>query len=716
MKSKIIALGTAFLLSAMSLACPFTTVTATAADNAGKNESGQGFGQPGQNFSQEDYKLSHGTSEDIIEESELNNTPPSDYTINSEVQRESCEGAYMDYFPLEELQTVEIIIDETNLNYLLQNAADKPSVMTESVTIGDTTLGYAGLKTKGSYTLSHTYTDNPGSDRFSFTVNFGKYIKKKDYGQTQNFYGVKKISFNNFFFDKSMMKEYFSLKLMTEMGLPTPAYALSKLYINGEYYGVYFMVEAMEQSILERFYEEDKDAISDYLVKVEDTTLDYEELLEDDSPLYNGDVDTYEDVQNMLPTVMEWDRKLCALSNGTDFEGNSIDVNSKEYLDLLSQVIDIDEELRYFATHSFLVQLDDMFVEYHNFGLYVDTKGISQIIPWDYDLSFGCYFPSTFEATANFDIDTMFKAGNNKSAEEFYKDFPLFNVIFQNEELRDKYHQYMKDCSIIAEIGGTTTLGNTYDAGWFDSYIDILSDKLIEAAGEELSDSVYYLNFTVQPRDLKAAIPNLSSIIAKRAVGVYLQVEGIDSKVTGGESNLGALGNAMPGMSSSKGSLTAVDNDTGWFISAEYSEEGSAPKLTAALVTVDKENYEEINSRISAYLGNDAEYYIYSYKTNREADSDITLTASMPNGQNASNVKVYSVNGGEISELSVISVEGSRCSVIVPAAEYIILNPVTANALNSGIIRKILIISIISLLIIIIAGLIVYRKNKRLNV
>ena len=45
-------------------------------------------------------------------------------------------------------------IDENNFNYLLQNAIDEPSVMTDSVTIGDQTIGYAGLKTKVTMTIT----------------------------------------------------------------------------------------------------------------------------------------------------------------------------------------------------------------------------------------------------------------------------------------------------------------------------------------------------------------------------------------------------------------------------------------------------------------------------------------------------------------------------------------------------------------------------------
>ena len=411
-----------------------------------------------------DATLTHGTSDTLITEDMLDTEVPSDYTVNESMQADASEGLYDAYFLKDSIQTVEIELDENNLNYLLQNAADKPSVLTQSVTIGGETIYYAGLKTKGNYTLEHAVTDNAGSDRFSFTINFGKYVKKKDYGVTQNFYGCSKISFNNFYFDKSMLKEYMALCLMTEMGVPTPQYGLAKLYINGDYYGVYFMVEAYDSSILEQYYGVDDDELSSYLTKPEDTTFLYDDLLEDNSALWEFDEEVYADVEDMLPTVMDWAEKLNRLSEGTDFDGNAIDVNSEEYLELLGEIYDIDEVVRYFATHSFLCQMDNMFMTYQNFGLYVDTDGKAILIPWDYDLSFGCYYPSDSETTANYNIDVMFSDANaaNLSTDsicEYYEDYPLFHVIYQNEYLRGLYHTYMEDCAKIMALGGTTSGG-----------------------------------------------------------------------------------------------------------------------------------------------------------------------------------------------------------------------------------------------------------------
>ena len=85
----------------------------------------------------EEKKITHGTATEWITEDMVNNTPPADYVINSDTQGKAERGDYSAYFLTDEIQEVHITIDENNLNYLLQNAADEPYVMTESVTIGD---------------------------------------------------------------------------------------------------------------------------------------------------------------------------------------------------------------------------------------------------------------------------------------------------------------------------------------------------------------------------------------------------------------------------------------------------------------------------------------------------------------------------------------------------------------------------------------------------
>ena len=618
-------------------------------------------------------RITHGTSNKVITEDMLSNEPPADYVVNDATQGKAEDGEYNKYFLEEDLQVVKLTIDENNLNYVLQNAIAEPYVMAESVTIGDVTLGYVGFKTKGSYTLEHAYTDNPGSDRFSFTINFGKYIKKADYGKKQDFFGCNKISFNNFFFDKTMMKEFFALKLMDEMGLPTPQYGLAKLYINDEYYGVYAMVEAMDESILEQYYGVDDDELSSYLVKPEGTNFLYESLADNMAPLWENDEGTKEDVQDMLPTVIEWVEKINRLHEGKDFKGNKIDVNSEEYVELLGQVYDIEEVVKYFATHSWLCQMDNMFDGNKNFGLYIDQQGKAMIIPWDYDLSFGCYYPSTAEATANFDVDVMWRNGlwgPTTTPEQFYKNYPLFHVIFQNDSLMEKYYGYMKQCSQIAALGGTVN-GKTYEPGYFNSYIEAMQEEVIEAASEKLADNVYYMNRINQPSDVKKGFPNLAKIIALRAVGVYTQVEGLDTTVSGAGCNLETLGNAIQGDSTRRGNVTIVDAATGIFASAVYTNSNrQSPQLTIKVVDEGDTSYKNILKTIGCNSSN-LTLYTMDNKANPAGGYTLTIPMSQAGIDAGKTYSVYVCSANGKAEQLEATVEGNLYTVKVDDISYV---------------------------------------------
>lgn len=575
----------------------------------------------------------HGTDNQWISADQLTATPPTNYRINPATQGEAENGIYNAYFLKDKLQTVSIEIDTDNLNYLLQNAKDEPYVMTKSVTIGNQTLGYCGLRTKGNYTLAHAYDDNPGSDRFSFTVNFGEYVSKTNFGEKQTFFGCDKISFNNFFFDKSMMKEFFALMLMEEMGLPTPQFGLAKLYINGEYYGVYAMVEAMDESILEQYFGVDDKALSSYLCKPTGTRFRYSELVKDLSPMYEYDENTKAEVADMLPTVLEWSRKLGCLAAGTDFNGSKLDVQSEEYLTLLSQVMDIDETVKYFAVHSWLCQLDNMFVGLQNFGLYISPEGVSTLLPWDYDLAFGCYYPSTAENTANYPVDVMYRLDpgmweqESQHSDNFYKTFPLYYVIYQNDTLMEKYHNYMLDCSRIAALGGyAEAAGKSYDPAWFNSFIEVLEEPLTEAASEKLADNVYYMNRIQQPNDVKNALPNLTRIIAQRSIGVYNQITGNDAWVCGSGCNLEALGNASQADSSNNGKLTLIDPYTGIFATATYNggKRSQTPVLGVSVLTEADSAYQTAQAHLQPGMGD--QMLVYQLKSAVKPTDGYTVT------------------------------------------------------------------------------------------
>ena len=479
------------------------------------------------------------------------------YEINSDTQGKAKEETYAKLFNKETIQDVKISIDENNWNYLLQNAIDKPTVLASSVSIGDDTVKYVGIKTKGNLTLKEVW--NSSSDRFSFTINFGKYINTDNgYTDKQNLYGLRKVALNNIYGDATLMKEYLSYELMTKMGIPTPEYSLINLYINDEFYGVYMMVESIDSSLTQRTLGEK----SDYLVKPEssggdliydnsldeyindDGEFDFSSIIYDNSgniiypndksnPLYkyNGlwenDEDTFEDIVDMLPTIFKWMKTLNELNNIDN-------PNTDDYKLALEEIIDVDSLIRYFAVNTYLVNLDSYQSEkMQNYALYINETGRATIIPWDYNYSFGVYGLGSASDVINFDI-------YNPVINTTLKDRPLLNVILQNDEYKALYEKYLNDITIIASEGGTTSDGDTYEENNFATILNKYNKLLNNIYGNDPT-AFYTLD------EYNKATTSLKKLIEQRSEVVLNQLNGNNEKVTT-DINLRDMGESVGGM------------------------------------------------------------------------------------------------------------------------------------------------------------------------
>lgn len=494
--------------------------------------------------------FTHGCSTTITEDMlTTTDSIPSDYDVNESTQGKAKDGDYLSLFDTETVQDVHINLSENNWNYLLQNASEKPNVLTDSVTIGNETVKYASIKTKGNLTLRSVWSSD--SDRFSFTVNFGKYIKKKNgYSANQNFHGLSKISFNNIYGDSTLMKEYLSYNLMTELGVPTPAYSLVNLYINGELWGVYMMVESIDSSLTKRTLDEDNSFLTkpessggdlvynESLDKYYDETtqsfnfgddLQYPTSSSDPLYAYNGlwenDEDTFNDVKDSLPTVFKWLKTLNELNNCED-------PNTEEYKSSLESIMNVDSIIRYFAVNTYLVNLDSyQSGQMQNYALTINDDGYANVLPWDYNYSFG-NFRTNAESMINFDI-------SNPVLNVSLSDRPLLNVLLQNDEYYAKYTKYLNDCCIVASEGGITSDGNTYSANNYSTIIDNFEKTL---SVDYAKDPTAF--YTVDQYEI--AIDTLKQIIKLRSTAVVNQINGNTEKITT-DLNLNTMGDSTGG-------------------------------------------------------------------------------------------------------------------------------------------------------------------------
>ena len=103
----------------------------------------------------------------------------------------------------------------------------------------------------------------------------------------------------------------------------------------------------------------------------------------------------------------------------------------------LEEYLNVDEILRYFAVNTFLVNLDSYASNMkHNYYLY-ERDGVFEIIPWDYNLSFGAFNIESASAAINFPIDTPVTDTTGNS--------PLIEKLLEVDEYKETYHKYLQE-------------------------------------------------------------------------------------------------------------------------------------------------------------------------------------------------------------------------------------------------------------------------------
>ncbi len=115
-----------------------------------------------------------------------------------------------------------------------------------NVTIDGETMKNVALRAKGNTSLSTV--SQLGSERYSLKLEFDRYEGSNTY------HGLDKLCLNNLIQDYTMMKDYIAYKLMNEFGVASPLVSYTYVTVNGEDWGLFLAVEAVEDSFLERNY------------------------------------------------------------------------------------------------------------------------------------------------------------------------------------------------------------------------------------------------------------------------------------------------------------------------------------------------------------------------------------------------------------------------------------------------------------------------------
>ena len=163
------------------------------------------------------------------------------------IQAQAKTMGYEDrLFDTSKVHTIDIVIDDWDA-FLQTAQSEEYSVC--SVVIDGEAFKNVGIRGKGNTSLSTV--SSMDSDRYSFKIEFDQY------DSTKNYYGLDKLSLNNLIQDNTMMKDYLTYQMMNEFGAAAPLSSFVYITVNGEDWGLYLAVEAVEESFLQRNYGND---------------------------------------------------------------------------------------------------------------------------------------------------------------------------------------------------------------------------------------------------------------------------------------------------------------------------------------------------------------------------------------------------------------------------------------------------------------------------
>lgn len=148
-------------------------------------------------------------------------------------------------FDKEGIMTIDISVNEDDWNSMLENAMNEEYI-TCDITVNGTAYSSVGIRPKGNSSLTTMAASD--SDRYSFKVEFDHYIT----GQTCQ--GLDKLVLNNAQSDATYMKEYLAYDMMSFMGVTSSLYSFANITVNGEAWGTYLALEAVEDSFALRNY------------------------------------------------------------------------------------------------------------------------------------------------------------------------------------------------------------------------------------------------------------------------------------------------------------------------------------------------------------------------------------------------------------------------------------------------------------------------------
>ena len=144
-----------------------------------------------------------------------------------------------DFFNPETLQRIDLWLHEADWSKLRQNFQEN-TYYPADLTWNGISVANIGIRSRGLGSRSST---KPG-----LRVDIDRY------STTAQFLGLKSFVLDNLTQDNTGVKETVTMRFYTRLGIPAPRETHTRLYVNGQYAGLYGLVESVDKTMMGRVF------------------------------------------------------------------------------------------------------------------------------------------------------------------------------------------------------------------------------------------------------------------------------------------------------------------------------------------------------------------------------------------------------------------------------------------------------------------------------
>ena len=286
---------------------------------------------------------------------------PIDSTLTADGRDDA--KAQEEFYRIDEVQTIQLQVSPENMQRMLAALPERVYVPA-SFQRRDVKMGNVAVRLKGNS------SSNPHQHhKRSFLIKFS------EYEADARFFGLQRVSFDNGVQFGSLFSEPIVTKILRDQGLPTHRANYARIFLNGDYLGVYVNVERIDTSFVQQHLPDGNGA----LFKVDEGGPGGNLQLVSDAPsFYKKTFEPKSDsAKKAYPHLVDFMRTINA-------------VEPDEFAANLESLLELDDFLRVSAVMLFSGAFDQLTGGApHNYYLYYDTRRDRwRYLPWDLDVGF----------------------------------------------------------------------------------------------------------------------------------------------------------------------------------------------------------------------------------------------------------------------------------------------------------------------------------------